>query len=438
MPSPQRTSLFSLFCRLLPLALLMLCLMTTEALAAAMSTADAAGGYAGKMLDKIVDIWAPPPALKGDFQVQLKVDVDGKGKVQNCTPVRPSGMEALDSSACGAVRQIGSFGKTPQEKPLEVHLSFWTGTPRGKARNQIPDDAESLRLEERARIKAEAAMSDNLAAGTEERARQRAEETARATGKDMPGIKPTIVAPTHPAAERAPNKEKNKSAKNPQDAGRSQDSSPASVSLNSPNTEKMQNNNPAADKNKGTPEEVKTPPLTIAPSPLPSAAAAEQKAAAPSGPTSATPTSATQGGTTQASATQNTATDSGTAQGSTLAPLAPQASRTGVADTSFGPENKAQRRYGKKYSKYFYDVTRQLAESIIIPVETPLGTYYPTLRLKVDPQTGIIQDVAFIQKSGDKMLDAFVRKGIAKVGSIPLPPEGLDATLDITLTLVRQ
>ena len=203
MPSAQRTPHLCFSRRLLQLfGILTLSLTATVAWAAALATADASGGYAGKMLDKIVDIWAPPPALKGDFQVQLEVGVDGKGHVLRCTPVRASGMEALDSSACGAVRQIGSFGKTPHEKPLEVHLSFWTGTPKGKTRNQIPDDAESLRLEERARVKAEAAMSDNMAAGAEERARQRAEEAAKATGKDLPAIRPTVVAPAPPARDR--------------------------------------------------------------------------------------------------------------------------------------------------------------------------------------------------------------------------------------------
>ncbi|MFT4300121.1 MAG: TonB C-terminal domain-containing protein [Desulfovibrio sp.] len=413
MPSPQRTSLFSSFHNVFPfLAVLTLCFTATGAWAAAMATADASGGYAGKMLDKIVDIWAPPPALKGDFQVQLKVGVDGKGKVQSCTPVRASGMEALDSSACGAVRQIDNFGKTPHEKPLEVHLSFWTGTPRGKARNQIPDDAESLRLEERARIKAEAAMSDNLAAGAEERARQRAEETAKATGKDMPGIKPTIVAPAHPAAERATSNDRKKPEKTPLAAGRGQDSSPAKVSLGGAKTEKKQGKSTDEETKKGA-AEVKAPPLTIAPSPLPVVADTEQKTPLGSGPASTTGSS-------------------------TPAPVAKQAARPDNADTAFGSETKAQYRYGKKYSKYFSDVVRQLAESIIIPVETPPGTYYPTVRLKVNPQTGVIEDVAFVQKSGDKMLDAFVRKGIRKVGSIPLPPEGLENTLDITLTLVRR
>lgn len=71
------------------------------------------------------------------------------------------------------------------------------GAPKGKTRNQIPDDAESLRLEEQARVKAEAAMSDNMAAGAEG-ARANSEEAAGATGRDLPAIRPTVVAPAPP------------------------------------------------------------------------------------------------------------------------------------------------------------------------------------------------------------------------------------------------
>ena len=417
MPSAQRTSLLYLSRRLFQLfGILALSLTTTGAWAAAMSTADASGGYAGKMLDKIVDIWAPPPALKGDFQVQLKVGVDGKGHVLNCTPVRPSGMEALDSSACGAVRQIGSFGRTPHEKPLEVHLSFWTGTPKGKTRNQIPDDAESLRLEERARVKAQAAMSDNMAAGAEERARQRAEEASKATGKDLPDIKPTVVAPAPPVKERSGGKNAKPAEKATPVAGRGQDSTPANISLGGAQSKKDQGKDQGKDKPRAGEAKSATvaqpAPLTIAPSALPTVADAGQK--------------------------PSVAGNAAAPAGRSVAPI-PAASAPASGDKRlYGPENKAQYKYGKNYGKYFSNVTRQLAESIIIPVETPPGTYYPTVRLKVNPKTGAIEDADLFEKSGDKMLDSFVRKGIRKAGSILPPPEGLDATLDITLTLVRR
>ena len=417
MPSAQRTTLLFFSRRLFQLlGILTLSLTATGAWAAAMATADTSGGYAGKMLDKVVDIWAPPPALKGDFQVQLKVGLDGKGHVLNCTPVRPSGMEALDSSACGAVRQIGSFGRTPYEKPLEVHLSFWTGTPKGKTRNQIPDDAESLRLEEQARVKAEAAMSDNMAAGAEERARQRAEEAAKATGKDLPAIRPTVVAPAPPARDISAGKTVKADEKATPVAGRSPDSTQAKVSLGNSrmknDQDKAQGKDTAGAAISAPSAQVQAPPLTVAPTPLPTVSDAGA----------------------QPPATGDVAVPVGRSVAPTPAASAPASD----AKRLYGPKLKAQYKYGKNYSTYFVTVKQQLAKSIIIPVETPPGTYYPTVRLKVNPKTGAIEDAALIEKSGNKMLDSFVRKGIGEVGHILPPPEGLDATLDITLTLVRR
>ncbi len=414
MPSPQRMLLFSFF----PVTILLaaasaLCLAASGARAAAMVAADGSGGYAGKMLNKVVEIWAPPPALRGDFQVQVEVALDATGHVLNCSPVHPSGMEALDSSACGAVRQIGNFGKTPHGNALEVHLSFWTGMPRGKVRAAPIDDVEAMRQEERARTKAEAAMSDSRAASAEERARERAEEAAKATGMEMPAVRPAPVAPAlvqpNPAEpDAADGKNRKKAGKPPRVAGYSQDSSPATVTIGTPGNT---GNGPAATAKKA-------PALTIAPTPLP----------AQSPP-------ATNGMTTPAAddAAQKTpATTASPANTAVQAVTNPHAPRT------YGADNKAQYRYGKKHGKYFSGLAWQLANAVIIPVETPRGTYYPTLRLTVNPATGAIENATFLEKSGDRHLDSFVSRDIKKAGSVPPPPNDLGTTLDITLTLVRR
>lgn len=416
MPSPQRRLLLSFF----PVTVLLaaasaLCLAAPGARAAAMAAADASGGYAGKMLNKVVEIWAPPPALKGDFQVQIEVALDGTGHVQDCSPVRPSGMEALDSSACGAVRQIGNFGKTPHGKALEVHLSFWTGMPRGKVRPAPIDDVEAMRQEERARTKAEAAMSDSRAASAEERARERAEEAAKATGMDLPAVRPAPVAPALvqpvPADPgSAGGKGRKKTGKNARVVGYSQDSSPATVAIGASGS--AGNGSAAVTK--------KTPPLIIAPTPLP-----------------AQPSPEAAGTTADTGAMEGAVQETSAATASPV-PTAAQPATQPDEPRIYGPDNRAQDQYGKKHGKYFSSLSWQLANAIIIPVETPPGTYYPTVRLTVNPTTGAIEDVAFLEKSGDRHLDPFVRRGIRKAGSIPPPPGDLGATLDITLTLVRR
>ena len=188
MPSPifthQRCAVVAAFACLWAGVLSPLCApgpLLPQAQAAAGAALDQGDGYGAKMLEKIVAVWAPPPALKGDFIVRLRVRVDAKGAVTDCVPLRSSGMEALDISACGAVRQGGGYGVPPYAQPLEVQLAFWTGTPKGKPRLTAPSSEEALRAEVRARTKAEAAISDARAAAAEDRAREKAEELARQT-----------------------------------------------------------------------------------------------------------------------------------------------------------------------------------------------------------------------------------------------------------------
>lgn len=105
------------------------------AFSAALAAADQNGGYSGKVLDKVIAVWAPPPALKGDFEIRVRVSLDGQGKVLECKPTKTSGMEALDGSACGAVRQIAAFGTPPYGMPLEVHLGFLDRHAQGQGQS---------------------------------------------------------------------------------------------------------------------------------------------------------------------------------------------------------------------------------------------------------------------------------------------------------------
>ena len=188
MPSILRTGLAVLLTPLLFTAV--------PAAGASLAAADQNGGYSGKVLDKVITVWAPPPALKGEFEVRLKVSLDGQGKVLNCAPTKASGMEALDSSACGAVRQAAPFGTPPYGMPLDVHLAFWTGMPKGKAKTETLSNEEAMRAEVLARDKAERLMGQQRASSVEERARERAEAIAKSAGRPLPEVAPAPVGPT--------------------------------------------------------------------------------------------------------------------------------------------------------------------------------------------------------------------------------------------------
>lgn len=178
-------------------------LLTTQLMAAvpafgaSIAAADQNDGYSGKVLDRVLAIWTPP-ALKGDFSVRLKISLDGQGKVLSCGPVKASGMEALDAAACGAVRQAAPFGTPPYGMPLDVHMAFWTGTPKNKAQAETPSVQASA--EERAEAiarsagqpapSAKAAPSAKSAGLTEEEMRLNLDATAASKpAKGQPVVK---------------------------------------------------------------------------------------------------------------------------------------------------------------------------------------------------------------------------------------------------------
>lgn len=124
-----RAALMAVLGCALPLcATLMVPDMALGASAAAVSQNE---GYSGHVMDKVLAVWSPP-ASRDDRQLRLRVSLDGEGRVLECKPVKASGLPALDSSACAAVREAAPFGTPPYGMPLDVYFSFWTGTPKAQ------------------------------------------------------------------------------------------------------------------------------------------------------------------------------------------------------------------------------------------------------------------------------------------------------------------
>ncbi|WP_301217786.1 TonB family protein [uncultured Desulfovibrio sp.] len=124
-------------CRALGTAALCLCAALVavpagRARAASMAAASQNEGYSGHVMEKVLTVWTPP-TTRDERQVRLRISLDGEGRVSECKAVRPSGLPALDSSACAAVREAAPFGTPPYGMPLEVYFSFWTGQPRGQS-----------------------------------------------------------------------------------------------------------------------------------------------------------------------------------------------------------------------------------------------------------------------------------------------------------------
>ena len=156
------------------------------------------GSYTGKVHTAVIKAWTPPPALKTDFTVRIRISIDGDGKIVSCKALAPSGLEAYDAAACGAAKKAGPFGTPPYGQPLDVYMTFWTGSPKNWDRREHLDSEAAARAEVMARTKADAAHGEYYASTTEDLARQRAEAAAKATGKELPAIHPKPVAPAAP------------------------------------------------------------------------------------------------------------------------------------------------------------------------------------------------------------------------------------------------
>ena len=410
MPSQPRTNLSTLrICSSL-IAVTFFHVTAVGAFAASAASADQSA-YAGNMLDKIIEIWAPPPALKSDFRVRLKVTVNGRGQVENCKPLKPSGLEAFDSSVCGAVRQIGTFGTPPYGAPMDVHLTFWNGTPKGKPLTESLSSEEALRAEVKARSKAEAALGDSRAEAAEERARERAEAIAQASGKDMPEVRPAAVAPV-PAPKGTATESKKQSARATGLATVQGDNAPATqlIGRSVPATGEQASTIPKEKTARqadnlptyGDPDMEQTATRAAAPAPV-------QAQTQPPAPATAK--------------TESSPAPAGR-------PVTPAPAATAPAATTPGARSADS-------VKYRRDAARQLRDAILIPVETEPGEYRTRLKLTVSPQ-GEITDFKVLSPTGDKFLDKYVQRGIRRAGSLPPPPADLGGTLDITLILVRR
>lgn len=103
--------------------------MPATATAASIAAVDTQNGYAGAVLGKVSEVWAPP-ANAGNRLVRVRISVDGEGRVTGCEPTQRSGLPALDESVCAAVKKVESFGTPPYAMPIDVHFAFWSGIPR--------------------------------------------------------------------------------------------------------------------------------------------------------------------------------------------------------------------------------------------------------------------------------------------------------------------
>lgn len=86
---------------------------------------------------------------------------------------------------------------------------------------------------------------------------------------------------------------------------------------------------------------------------------------------------------------------------------------------------------------YIAKATKELRQSIYIPIQAPPGVYHVTARIKISP-AGEILDSSIIKSSGNKYIDQYTLAGLRRAKSIPTPPKNIGDTLDLPFTLTRR
>lgn len=150
------------------MTLAMLSLLPETGAAASIAAFSQNEGYSGSVMDKVLSKWSPPAQIKGDYQLKLRIGLDDKGQVLECKPIKNSGLQALDVSACSAVKAAAPFGPPPYGMPVDVYFSFWTGMPKVKVQENAAPETQTS---------ADKANED--ARNAHERARALAAEAAR-------------------------------------------------------------------------------------------------------------------------------------------------------------------------------------------------------------------------------------------------------------------
>lgn len=103
--------------------------------------ADAAGGYAGQVLETLLPLWEPPEGASGVVLVALRLS--SEGRLLFCETKRGSGNPKLDESPCLAALKPKTFGPPPYGAVTEVYLTLATDRAAllAGARNTAADPA---------------------------------------------------------------------------------------------------------------------------------------------------------------------------------------------------------------------------------------------------------------------------------------------------------
>lgn len=123
------------------LAILLVFVAQAPAQAATQAAAVIDDGYAGKVLNKIIDTGK----LKFSQTMELRLSLDDAGHLLECRASR--GVDA--TAACAAAKAASPFGTPPYGVPTYVTLAFWNGKPtvnKNRAASEARTEARAAQV----------------------------------------------------------------------------------------------------------------------------------------------------------------------------------------------------------------------------------------------------------------------------------------------------
>lgn len=103
--------------------------------AATVMSAGQDDGYAGRVLDKVINNLVLPAQIKNDSSVKITLKLDGDGAVLASNIIKNSGLKSVDDAVINAVKKAAPFGAPPYGVPTDITLAFWNGMPKPANKN---------------------------------------------------------------------------------------------------------------------------------------------------------------------------------------------------------------------------------------------------------------------------------------------------------------
>ena len=379
----------------------------------ALASADATGGYSGKVLYKISRLWSPPTDTQ-NRRVSVRLRIDGNGVLQQCDPMTPSDLPEMNRAACAAAKEARDFGTPPYGMPIDVFVTFWTGHPSKNslgARNPVTAPESPPKAAEKPPVP----VTPKVA----EKPQEKKAETKKPEEKKVEGKKVEAPAPEAKGEKKVEAKPRLEDKKTP--AKTEVKSEPRAEAKTESKPAVKTESQPAVKTEARTEKKAEPAARTTKSESKPEVKAEAKPAPAQSARQAAPPASA-------APAPPVRSTAPPAPAGPAVAMKSPSPA---VPSGSAGTDGT-----GTPMSRYMDDIIFMARPRVVIPARVPSGRYQVTVALKVDNR-GQVGGMEVAKSSGSEALDQSVLTALGKLGKLSAPPDQKAHTLNLNFSILK-